>query len=382
MNKKLQLGLFTAVFLIIVLGAYVIFINSNKTPSQNPALITYLVSLADPARYCNGADLDSAGYQKTIIVKKATSTAEINSTKLQIIKTVINAGTTGMCRRVMNQLNLTENNGTVYIPPIDGWAGESIVMCSCQPQVEVNLLQIPGITKVVWSTTVTKADSIRLATPLPNQTINSPLVIKGQAKGSWFFEASFPVVLTDWDGRIIAQGVAQANPPTGGDWLTTEFVPFEAKLVFTVDKNAYSNKGSLILKKDNPSGLPQNDDSREIPIVFAGINSGGNNSGGISGYLHLGPVCPVEKNPPDPNCADRPFANATVDVTVKSSGVLAGSAKSDVSGNFRVNLPPTTYLIKTRAPNNSILPRCEQKEAVVVANKFINLDISCDTGIR
>src|SRR3989344_2341872 len=112
-----------------------------------------------------------------------------------------------------------------------------------------------------------KIDLIRISTPRPNQTISSPLTIRGEARGTWFFEASFPVVLTDWDGRIIAEGIAQAQ----NDWMTTDFVPFEATLTFTVDKNAYSNKGSLILRKDNPSGLPQNDDALEIPIVIAGI---------------------------------------------------------------------------------------------------------------
>ncbi len=110
-----------------------------------------------------------------------------------------------------------------------------------------------------------KTDLIRINAPRPNQTISSPLTITGEARGNWFFEASFPVILTNWDGLIIAQGIAQAK----SDWMTTDFVPFEATLTFTVDKNAYSNNGSLILKKDNPSGLPQNDDALEIPIVFA-----------------------------------------------------------------------------------------------------------------
>ncbi len=112
-----------------------------------------------------------------------------------------------------------------------------------------------------------KADLIRLDTPRPNQVIKSPLTITGEARGNWFFEASFPVVLTDWDGRIIAQGIATAK----SDWMTSEFVPFEATLTFTVDKNAYSNRGALILQKDNPSGLPEHDDALEIPVVFAGI---------------------------------------------------------------------------------------------------------------
>lgn len=109
-----------------------------------------------------------------------------------------------------------------------------------------------------------KANLIRVTSPRANQSILSPVTITGEARGNWFFEASFPVVLTDWDGLIIAQGVAQAK----GDWMTTEFVPFEVTLTFTVDETAYSNKGTLILKKDNPSGLPEHDDALEIPVIL------------------------------------------------------------------------------------------------------------------
>ena len=108
------------------------------------------------------------------------------------------------------------------------------------------------------------AHLIVLDNPRPNQTITSPLTVTGQARGYWFFEASFPVVLVDWDGRIIAQGIATAK----GDWMTADFVPFEATLTFTADPDAYSNRGALILQKDNPSGLPQNDDALEVPVVI------------------------------------------------------------------------------------------------------------------
>jgi len=109
-----------------------------------------------------------------------------------------------------------------------------------------------------------KMDLIQLSNPRPNQVIKSPLVVTGVARGSWFFEASFPVFLVNWDGLIIAQGIAQAK----SDWMTTGFVPFEAILTFVVDKDVYSTRGALILKKDNPSGLPEHDDALEIPIVF------------------------------------------------------------------------------------------------------------------
>ncbi len=99
----------------------------------------------------------------------------------------------------------------------------------------------------------------------PNQKISSPLKIIGEAKGDWFFEANFPVFVVNWDGLIIAQGVAQAK----SDWMTENFVPFEAELKFT--KPEYKNNGAIIFKKDNPSGLPANDAAYEMPILFEDV---------------------------------------------------------------------------------------------------------------
>ena len=94
-------------------------------------------------------------------------------------------------------------------------------------------------------------------------------MLTGQARGYWYFEASFPIVLTNWDGLIIAEGYATAD----GDWMTEEFVPFTASLEFTnpyeEGQPDFMKRGSLILQKDNPSGLPENDNALEIPIYFA-----------------------------------------------------------------------------------------------------------------
>ncbi|MDD2680769.1 MAG: Gmad2 immunoglobulin-like domain-containing protein [Patescibacteria group bacterium] len=109
-----------------------------------------------------------------------------------------------------------------------------------------------------------KADLIRINSPRPNSEISSPLMISGEARGNWFFEASFPVFLTDWDGRIIAEGIANAQ----ADWMTTDFVPFDLTLNFSPDEQVYSNRGTLIFKKDNPSGLPEFDDALEIPVII------------------------------------------------------------------------------------------------------------------
>jgi hypothetical protein len=108
-------------------------------------------------------------------------------------------------------------------------------------------------------------DIIQIDTPAPASYISSPLTITGKARGNWFFEAIFPVILTDWDGLIIGQGQAQAQ----GEWMTENFVPFKTTITFKEPVSSVSNRGALILKKNNPSGLPQNDDYLEIPIFFS-----------------------------------------------------------------------------------------------------------------
>ena len=222
--------------------------------------IPYVVSSGDALKYCNGADMDSVGYKKTLTVEMTTSTALVNPTLAQLANATIAAATTGMCHTALTALPVTVSKGVVYIPPVDAWAGVSITMCSCQPLVETNLLRIPGITRVEWNA----SDMIHVDSPLSGATIKSPLTIAGEARGTWFFEASFPITLTDWDGKIIAQGTAKA----GSDWMTKEFVPFTATLTFTPNAKAPSNTGALILKKDNPSGIPANDDSIQIPVVI------------------------------------------------------------------------------------------------------------------
>lgn len=108
-------------------------------------------------------------------------------------------------------------------------------------------------------------DLVKLETPLPEETVASPLTIRGEARGSWFFEATFPVVLTDWDGVIIAEGYASVDE--GHEWMTEAYVPFTATLTFSAPTDV-SARGSLILKKANASGLPEHDDALEVSVRF------------------------------------------------------------------------------------------------------------------
>jgi hypothetical protein len=105
------------------------------------------------------------------------------------------------------------------------------------------------------------ADQIKVTKPQPNQVVESPLIIEGEARGSWFFEGVFPIMLLDSNGNAIARHFAQVQ----GEWMTEDFVQFKAQIEF--EKPA-TTTGTLILEKDNPSGLPENDAKIEIPVRF------------------------------------------------------------------------------------------------------------------
>ncbi len=108
-----------------------------------------------------------------------------------------------------------------------------------------------------------------VSSPVAGEIVKSPLTVTGQAPGSWFFEGSLPVTLVNWDGLIIASGVATAE----GEWMTADLVSFQTTLEFESPYKSgdpyYMKRGALIIKKDNPSGIPENDDDKEIPVSFA-----------------------------------------------------------------------------------------------------------------
>lgn len=109
--------------------------------------------------------------------------------------------------------------------------------------------------------TLEKVDLIRLNKPRPNDIVKSPLIVEGEARGTWYFEASFPVSLYDGSGKLLARAPAEAQ----SEWMTENFVPFKLGLKFDTPE---TNTGFLVLEKDNPSGLPEHDDKLRIPVRF------------------------------------------------------------------------------------------------------------------
>lgn len=105
------------------------------------------------------------------------------------------------------------------------------------------------------------ADMIRNVNIEPGQTVTSPLTVTGEARGTWYFEADFPVRLQDANGNELAVGIAQAE----GEWMTEDFVPFSTTFTFG---ESDTDTGWLVLERDNPSGLPEHAASYSIPVRF------------------------------------------------------------------------------------------------------------------
>jgi hypothetical protein len=112
--------------------------------------MSVLVSSVTPSAYCNGELMDSDGYRKTLTREKTLELPPAGASDTEVVRAVVNAATEGMCQTVMSQLDYRNEGGTMHIPPFDAWAGVSITMCSCQPEIEVNLARIPGVVRVVW----------------------------------------------------------------------------------------------------------------------------------------------------------------------------------------------------------------------------------------
>lgn len=88
--------------------------------------------------------------------------------------------------------------------------------------------------------------------------------VTGKARGTWFFEGSFPVELLDANGVVMQKAIAKAD----GEWMTEDFVPFSVSIDYAP---GITRTGLVVLKKDNPSGDPAHDDAFKIPVTFPGV---------------------------------------------------------------------------------------------------------------
>jgi len=103
-------------------------------------------------------------------------------------------------------------------------------------------------------------------------------------------------------------------------------------------------------------------------------------NGYLEGKVSIGPLCPVERDPPDPSCMLTKETYDAWPLYVFDDGNKLAKIEPDAEGYFRVELPPGNYVVdldkETRFRGG--LP----VEIVIKSDEIVKLEISLDTGIR
>ena len=99
----------------------------------------------------------------------------------------------------------------------------------------------------------------------------------------------------------------------------------------------------------------------------------------VDGYVHAGPTCPVERFPPDPDCADQPVSGAVL-IVKDAEGVEVVRLVSNEGGRFRTRLPSGVFSLHPQ-PYDGLLGTAPVQE-FIVEGAPLELDVAYDTGIR
>ena len=125
-----------------------------------------------------------------------------------------------------------------------------------------------------------------------------------------------------------------------------------------------------------------------IAVVVAACGSAVDNDNGnggtvekfsVSGVALSGPHCPVVQNPPDPQCADRPVADAEIVIT-NATGDRVDAVRTDADGRFTISLDAGEYTF-TPQPVDGLMGTPAAQSGTAGASA-LTLTFSYDTGIR
>ncbi len=121
--------------------------------------------------------------------------------------------------------------------------------------------------------------------------------------------------------------------------------------------------------------------SQDGPPVPAGELPGlGAFPTGMTVVATAAPVCPVESNPPDPACAARPVAGATIAIK-DSSGATAAEGRTGLTGAVDLAVSPGIYTVEAR-PVEGLMGTPDPVSVTVTDGLRAIVELGYDTGIR
>jgi len=125
-----------------------------------------------------------------------------------------------------------------------------------------------------------------------------------------------------------------------------------------------------------------------LVLILASACAGGPASttvavtGEVVGTVVAGPTCPVEQEPPDPACADRPV-NGAVIVILDPSGQEVTRVNTHQDGTFQVRLPiGSDYLLVPQPFEGLLGTAAEVTVTLTTPDQRVEVVFTYDTGIR
>lgn len=95
-----------------------------------------------------------------------------------------------------------------------------------------------------------------------------------------------------------------------------------------------------------------------------------------------GPVCPVERVPPDPDCEPRPVGGARIFIQpADGRDILVGEATTDAEGNATIRVQPGDYLV-VGSDVEGLMGQPDPMTVTVVGGQTVPITLTYDTGIR
>lgn len=235
-------------------------------------------------------------------------------------------------------------------------------------------------------------EKIKVISLKSGDAIESPVEIEGEARGIWYFEGSFPIIIEDEKGNLLGQGNAYAQ----GEWMTEDFVPFRGVATYNLGDN---EKGFVVLRKNNPSDLEEYDESIKIPVGFRAqeqiaIKIFFGKHGADSSMAQCEKVYPVErkilKTPaigraaleyllqgPAENEKKEFFTSINPGVKVNSLEIEDGIAKVDFSKEIEEDAGGSCRVLSIRAQITETL-----KQFPTVKNVVISVDGRVDDALQ
>jgi hypothetical protein len=107
-------------------------------------------------------------------------------------------------------------------------------------------------------------------------------------------------------------------------------------------------------------------------------------AGFLEGVISIGPICPVEKDPPDPDCLPtyETYKAYPVSIWTSNGRIKITRINPALDGSYRIELVPGNYLIKLEREHNTIGSSNLPVLVSIVTQKDTLLNIDIDTGIR